>query len=194
VARGLRTFELDPDRNPGRANLFRLHGCVIVIDYAHNEAGMIGLTEVLAGLRPHGGAIWLSICTAGDRTDAILHAFAFRAAVGSDHLAIAELVHYLRGRTREDIVDQLRSGASVAGVRDVDVYDDELHALRGMLERSAPNDVVSVTALGMRPEIFAWLEGAGAERLGPGEIRRLVRRAQRSHAAHAGSGGEPGRG
>jgi cyanophycin synthetase len=194
VARGLRTFELDPERNPGRANLFRLDGRVIVIDYAHNEAGMIGLTEVLAGLRPDGGTIWLSICTAGDRTDAILHGFAFRAAVGSDHLAIAELVHYLRGRTRGDIIDQLRAGASLAGVRDVDVYDDELHALRGMLERSAPSDVVSVTALGMRPEIFAWLEGTGAERLGPGEIRRLVRRAQRSRAARVGSGGEPGRG
>jgi cyanophycin synthetase len=194
VVRGLRTFELDPERNPGRANLFRLEERVVVVDYAHNEAGMIGLTEVLSGLRPIGRAIWLSICTAGDRTDPILHAFAFRAAAGSDHLAIAELVHYLRGRTREDIVDQLLAGASLAGVEDVDVYEDELRALRGMLERSAPGDVVSVTALGMRPQIFAWLDEAGATRLGPRDVRRLVRQAQRSRIPRPGSGGTPGRG
>jgi cyanophycin synthetase len=176
VARGLRTFVLDPERNPGRANLFRLDGRTVVVDYAHNEAGMIGLTEVLEGLCPAGRGIWLSICTAGDRTDAILHAFAFRAAVGSDHLGIAELRHYLRGRTRADVVDHLRAGAARAGTDEVTVYEDELHALRGMLERSARGDVVGVTALGMRPEIFAWLDAQGAARLGPTDVRRLVRR------------------
>ena len=90
--------------------------------------------------RPDGGAatgsgardseVWLAICTAGDRTDRILHGFAFRAAVGSDHLAIAELIHYLRGRSRDDIIERLREGAREAGVEDVPVYDDELAALR----------------------------------------------------------------
>jgi hypothetical protein len=45
-----------------------------------------------------------------------------------------------------------------------------------MLERSARGDVVSVTALGMRSEIFAWLDAQGAVRLGPTDVRRLVRR------------------
>ncbi|MFN8232046.1 MAG: Mur ligase family protein [Actinomycetota bacterium] len=179
VVRGLRTFVLDPERNPGRTNLFRLEGRIVVIDYAHNEAGMVGLTEVLEGLCPRGRRIWLAICTAGDRTDAILHAFAFRAAVGSDHLGIAELRHYLRGRTREDVVGQLRAGAARAGTEDVAVYEDELHALREMLERSSRGDVISVTALGMRPEIFAWLDAKGAQRLGPSAVRRIVARARR---------------
>ena len=87
-----------------------------MLDYAHNEAGMAGMTEALQGLRRPGNQVWLAICTAGDRTDEILHAFGFRAAVGSDHLAIAELAHYLRGRTREDIVQRLREGAQEAGM------------------------------------------------------------------------------
>ena len=180
VVRGLRSFVLDPERNPGRANLFRLDGRIVVIDYAHNEAGMIGLTEILNGLCRRESETWLVICTAGDRTDAILHSFAFRAAVGSDHLGVAELPHYLRGRTREDIVERLREGAREAGVDDVSVYADELEALRSLLERSSAGDVVSVTALGLRPEIFAWLDGAGATRLSPGEVRRLVRAVRRS--------------
>ena len=180
VVRGLKTFVLDPVRNPGRTNLFGVDGRIVVIDYAHNEAGMIGLAEVLDGLRREGREVWLAICTAGDRTDRILHAFAFRAAVGSDHLAVAELLHYLRGRSRADIVERLREGAREAGVEDVPSYDDELVALETMLELAAEGDVIGVTALGMRPEIFAWLEEAGAERLGPAHVRRIVRAVQAS--------------
>jgi cyanophycin synthetase len=185
VVKGLKTFVLDPERNPGRANLFRIDGRIVVIDYAHNEAGMIGLTEVLEGLRRDGREVWLAICTAGDRTDRILHAFAFRAAVGSDHLAIAELARYLRGRSREDIVERLREGARDAGVDDVPAYDDELIALRTMLGSAQENDVLGVTALGMRSEIFAWLEGHGGERLGPADVRQIVKRARTSRTRGA---------
>jgi cyanophycin synthetase len=178
VAKGLRTFVPDAERNPGRANVFTLEGRTVVIDYAHNEAGMVGLTELLDGLRPKGHEVWVAICTAGDRTDAILHAFAFRAAVGSDHLAIAELLHYLRGRTREDLIEELLAGARDAGVVDVPVHGDELHALRAMLRASEPGDVISVTALGMRPEIFAWLKRRGARRSSPADVKRLVKRAR----------------
>ena len=172
------TFVPDPKVNPGRANLFALDRRIVVLDYAHNEAGMDGLVEILQGLRPPGGEIWLAICTAGDRTDRILEGFALRAALGADHLAIAELLHYLRGRSREDIVERLGRGAARAGMRDVPVYPDEMRALRGMLRDSAPGDVVGVTALGQRPQAFRWLRSKGARLLGPADVRRLVRRAR----------------
>ena len=54
VVRGLKTFVTDPERNPGRANLFELDGRVVVVDYAHNEAGMRGFTEMCDGLRKPG--------------------------------------------------------------------------------------------------------------------------------------------
>jgi cyanophycin synthetase len=181
VVRGLKTFVLDPERNPGRANLFGIDKRVVVIDYAHTAAGMQGLTDVLDGVRRKGREVWLAICTAGDRTDSILHSFAFRAAVGSDHLAIAELMKYLRGRSRENIIDELRAGARGAGVDDVPEYEDELQALRAMLHESKPGDVVCVTALSMRPEIFAWLDEQGARRLGPADVKRVVRAAAESN-------------
>ncbi len=64
VVRGLRTFVLDPERNPGRTNLFALDGRIVVVDYAHNEAGMAGLTEICEGVRRRSREIWLAICTA----------------------------------------------------------------------------------------------------------------------------------
>jgi cyanophycin synthetase len=177
VIRGLKKFVTDPERNPGRANLFELEGRVLVIDYAHNEAGMIGLTEICAGLRRSGAAIWLVICAAGDRTDQILHDFGYRAARGSDHLAIAELLRYLRGRDREETIERLAAGGRDGGADEIDVYADELSGLRGVLARSRRGDVIGVTALGMRGEVFAWLEGAGARRLTPARVKQLVRRA-----------------
>ena len=175
VVRGLRTFVLDPERNPGRANLFIIDGRIVLIDYAHNEAGMIGLIELCHGLRRAGREVWLAICTAGDRTDKILHDFAYRAARGADHIAVAELLPYLRGRDRADVVDRLAAGARDGGAEEIDVFPDELAALKHMLRSSHRGDVVAVTALAMRFEIFAWLEEAGATRPTPARIRAIVR-------------------
>ena len=175
VVRGLRTFILDPERNPGRANLFIIDGRIVLIDYAHNEAGMIGLIELCHGLRRAGREVWLAICTAGDRTDKILHDFAYRAARGADHIAVAELLPYLRGRDRADVVDRLAAGARDGGAEEIDVFPDELAALKHMLRSSHRGDVVAVTALAMRFEIFAWLEEAGATRPTPARIRAIVR-------------------
>jgi cyanophycin synthetase len=182
VVRGLRSFVLDPERNPGRANLFALDGRIVVVDYAHNEAGMASLTELLRGLRRAGAEIWLAICTAGDRSDGILHDFAYRAGRGADRVVVAELLRYLRGRDRADIVERLRAGAADGGAREIDVYADELSALRGMLARSRRGDVVGVTALGMRREVFAWLEDAGARRLTHGRVKAIVARARSAGA------------
>jgi cyanophycin synthetase len=177
VVKGLTTFVTDPERNPGRANLFALDGRVVVIDYAHNEAGMRGFTEMCNGLRKPGREVWLVICAAGDRTDQILHRFAYAAARGADHVAVAELLRYLRGRDRLDVIERLIAGARDGGADEVDAYADELAGLRGVVGRSERGDVIAVTALGMRPEVFAWLEGAGAKRLTPTDVKRLVRRA-----------------
>jgi cyanophycin synthetase len=182
VAKGLRTFVLDPRSNPGRTNLFALDRRLLVLDYAHNEAGMDGLVEILQGLRQPGKEIWLAIGTAGDRTDEILHGFAIRAALGVDHLAIAELLRYLRGRPREDVIARLREGAARAGKHDVPVYGDEMRALRAMLRESAPGDVVGITALAQRAAAFRWLRGKGATLLEPADVRRRVRAVREARA------------
>ena len=192
VAKGLKTFVMDPDRNPGRANLFELDGRVVVIDYAHNEAGMIGLTEILGGLRKPGREIWIVICAAGDRTDKILHDYAYRAARGADHVAIAELLPYLRGRERDVVIQRLSDGARDGGALELDVYADELAGLRGVLSRSKRGDVIGVTALGMRPEIFAWLEQTGATGMTPARVRQRVRQAAGAAGARGSGLGHAG--
>jgi cyanophycin synthetase len=179
IVQGLRSFVQEPTTNPGRANVFTIDERVVVVDYAHNEAGMMGLIEILAGLRPPGAEIWLAFCAAGDRQDDILHALGYRAARGADHVVIAELPGYLRGRDPADVVARLRAGAQDAGATDVPALPDEVGALKLMIDRSDPHDVIGLTALGQRTEVFDVLERRGAIRADPTTVRRLVERARR---------------
>ena len=180
VVQGLRTFMPDADANPGRANVYVLGERVIVLDYAHNEAGIDGLSEIARGLCAPGGETWLAFGTAGDREDELLHGLGYRAARGADHVVVAELPRYLRGRDAEDLVGRLRAGAIDGGATDVPAMSDEVSALRFMLERSGERDVLAVTALAQRPEMFGMLDHElGARRADPAMVRALVRRTRK---------------
>ncbi len=180
VIEGLRTFVLDPERNPGRANLFELDGRVIVIDYAHNEAGMEGLVEICRGLRAEGSQIWLAYGTAGDRSDEVVHGMGYLAARGADRVSIVELRRYLRGRDPHDLIERLRAGATDGGADPAEVpdFETEIEGLDWMLERSQPGDVVAITALAQRPELFTLMDERGATRVSPERCMELAARAR----------------
>ncbi len=178
VLEGLRTFVMDPERNPGRTNLFELDGRVIVVDYAHNEAGIQGLVDVARGLRRKGGRVWVSFASAGDRSDEIMHGMGYAAARGADRVAVSELHRYLRGRDPQDVIGRLTSGAVDGGATEVPTFPDEMRSLDWMLSSAEPGDVVALTALGQRPEVFADLQRRGASRVRPRRLRQLVRRAR----------------
>jgi cyanophycin synthetase len=149
---------------------------VVVIDYAHNEDGMRGLIEICQGLRAPGGRIFLAFGSAGDRTNAILHRLGYTAARGPDLVAIAHLHRYLRGRDPQDLVDRLQAGLKDGGKPQAPVFPNELEALEWMLTASASNDVIAITALGQRTEIFQYLRDRGGAPVGPPRIRELVER------------------
>ncbi len=46
VSTGCASFLPDAEANPGRANVYALGERVVVLDYAHNEAGIDGLAEI----------------------------------------------------------------------------------------------------------------------------------------------------
>jgi cyanophycin synthetase len=186
IAESLRSFIPDADSNPGRANVYTLDGRIVVVDYAHNEDGIESLTAVLQAFRAPGREVWLAFGTAGDRTDEIVHAFGYRAGRGADHPIVAELHRYLRGRDAADLVERLRAGAIDAGARDVPSEPDEIHAMQRMLRFSRSGDVIGITALAQRPEIFALLESRGGVRADPATVRRLVRAARRPVRATSG--------
>jgi cyanophycin synthetase len=178
VVEGLRSFVLDPERNPGRANVFEVDGRVVVIDYAHNEDGMRGLIEICQGLRAPNAQVFLAFGSAGDRTNAILHRLGYTAARGPDRVAIAQLHRYLRGRDPQDLIQRLQAGLADGGKPQAPVFPNELEALERMLNASAPNDVIAITALSQRSEVFQYLRDRGGATVGPARIRELVQRSR----------------
>ncbi len=176
IAHGLRTFAQDAASNPGRLNLYAKGGVFVLIDFAHNEAGMAGLLEVARALAKEKGRVRLALGTAGDRTDEILHGLG-RVAGGADDLVIAEKVHYLRGRDREEMNEILRAGAREGGYDgEIPADPNEMTALHGLLERAKRGDVVVVMAHVERTELFDWLTDHGYRSVGIEKLRKHLRR------------------
>jgi cyanophycin synthetase len=185
VVEGLRTFRPDDVLNPGRMNTYTVPveggDATVVVDLAHNEAGLEALLDVARGLVAPGGRVRLALGTAGDRTDDILQALGEIAGLRADHVVAAHKAHYLRGRTVEELEGQLRLGLAHAGVGDIASYPTELTGLQALLGAADDGDVVAVMCHAERAEIVDWLHGRGATSDDPDAIRRKVVRARGEH-------------
>jgi cyanophycin synthetase len=143
VRDGLVDFAPSSERSPGRLNLFRIGAKVVIIDFAHNEAGVSAVLDVAEGIA--GGAagraapITAIIGTAGDRPDDTLRGIGLIAAQRAQRVAIKETLKYLRGRTPESVVGELMAGIVAGGVSasDVPIYPSETAALQAELNGAA---------------------------------------------------------
>lgn len=174
VVEGLRSFRPGTADNPGRMNVYDMRGVTVVVDLAHNEAGVAALVEVLRGLCAPRGSVRLVVGSPGDRTDDIIMAVGETAARGADRIAIGHKEHYLRGRDPDQLAELLRRGAAAVGVTDVPVCPTELAALQLLLGEAVTGDSVGVMCHAERAEIADWLDGQGATVDGPEEIRAKV--------------------
>jgi cyanophycin synthetase len=140
VAAGLRDFRISAELMPGRLNFYRRGNRLVVIDYAHNVAGLAVLLDTVEALIGQRGkrraSLSLIVGSAGDRPDDQLRSLATTAAEHADELALKEDLPFLRGRTRESTLGELREGFRAGGANpsSVPVYIDEATALRGELE------------------------------------------------------------
>jgi cyanophycin synthetase len=67
IVRALTTFQTDADTIPGRFNLFELDGVEVILDYAHNPAGLAALGQAIQSLEPRRTLMALTL--PGDRRD-----------------------------------------------------------------------------------------------------------------------------
>lgn len=185
VVEALRDFNPDDRLNPGRMNIYTLPiagGTVsVMLDLAHNEAGLAALLDVARGLTAPGGRVFLALGTAGDRTDDILQALGQIAGQRADHVVIGHKEHYLRGRTTAEFEGHFGAGLALAGVGEVASHPNELAALQALVEHAAAGDVVAVMTHEQRTQMLDWLTGHGATADGASDIRRKVTAAQGKH-------------
>ena len=177
VAAGLRSFLPDAEHNPGRMNFFSIGEVTVVMDLAHNEAGLESLVEIMRGVRSPGHRILLGLGAVGDRQDDLLELLGEIGARDADVVAIGHKQHYLRGRTMGELDDLLRAGAERVGVTDIESYPTELASLEALVAQAEPGDVVGLMCHAERQEVYDWIAEQGGTADGPEELRAKVVRA-----------------
>jgi cyanophycin synthetase len=180
VADGLRSFDPN-ENNPGRMNIWTLPvpgGAIsVVIDLAHNEAGLEALLEIMSGIRPPHGRLLLGVGTAGDRGDEVFVRLGEIAALGADVVEIVNKGDYLRGRSMAEISGLITEGAAHAGMAIQRAHDSELGGLVSLVDQARHEDVVAIMTHQDREELDRWLLDHQATRDDAGALRAKVLRA-----------------
>ena len=180
VAAGLIGFQ-PAANNPGRMNIWTVivpnGSASVVVDLAHNEAGLEALLEIMNGIRPAGARLLLGVGTAGDRGDEVFVRLGELAGLGADIVEIAHKSEYLRGRPMTELGDLIREGAAHAGTEIAAEHADELSCLKSLVGQARDGDVVAIMAHQDRAEIDHWLLESGATQDSAAELRDKVHRA-----------------
>ncbi len=147
IRTALSTFTCSFDDNPGRLNIHDGHGFRVILDYAHNPAGLSALGELLAKLRyRHGRSIAL-LSMPGDRRDDDIRELGRVAARFFDDLVLRE-DRKRRGRAVGEIVGLIAEGALTAGCSEQRItrhLGEETEAAEECLRRARPGDLVVLT-------------------------------------------------
>jgi cyanophycin synthetase len=194
VRDGLTDFAPSAERSPGRLNLFRLGARTVIVDFAHNEAGIAAVLDVAegvaAGAAGRTAPITVIIGTAGDRPDDTLRGIGRIAAQRAQRVAIKETRKYLRGRTPASVIGELLAGVRAGGGKtgDVPVYRSESVALKAELNGAAGHGhgrgadaprVIVLMCHEEREEVFELLDSMGARPVDvASELTTLVPRLQ----------------
>jgi len=175
IRQGLRSFTTSIYQAPGRLNVFDLDGVKVLIDYAHNAAGLETLgdfVERLTSDAPSGGrpgeASWSAnlrvavVATAGDRRDEDMRELGRVAARYFDDVIIREdrgTRGRERGETAAHVLEGVREAMAEGGTRagHVEVVVDEMDATRKALDRSRPGDLV-VLCVDYATEVYKEVE------------------------------------
>jgi cyanophycin synthetase len=178
VVEGLTSFRPDPQHNPGRMNFFTRDDVSVVVDLAHNEAGLEALLEIMNGVRPRGARLLLGLGAVGDRQDDVVDRLGELGARDADVAVIAHKPRYLRGRSTDELDALLRQGAARVGVDDLPSYPSELAGLQALLDAARPGDVVGLMCHEDRQGVYDWLASSGFTVDTPQVLRAKVLSAQ----------------
>ncbi len=143
IAAGLASFQSSFEDNPGRLNIHDGHGFRVIVDYAHNPAGIAALGELVRMLRPKHECIIACVSIPGDRRDADILAMGATAADLFDHIVFREKPDG-RGRKPGEVLELLRRGALDAGFppQRVECISAEADAIGACLARARSGDLV----------------------------------------------------
>jgi cyanophycin synthetase len=196
IGQALRDFRPTAEQAPGRMNLYRVGDRVVIVDFAHNEAGISVALDVADGIA--GGrrgrrraTVTAIVGTAGDRPDDTLRGIGRIAARRADRVVIKETLKYLRGRSRESVIGEILAGVVEGGGerRAVSIYSSEPDAVRGELADGNAAGVLLLMCHEERDAVAEAVAEFGGRPLETSELGGLLRATRPGAAARAGAAG-----
>jgi len=152
---GLTTFNAGTAQTPGRLNFIEIGDATVLMDYAHNPAGMRGLANFISKLPNKYRTVVLN--GTGDRRDDDIREFAKIAADNFDRVVI-RAGNYLRGRSEEEMFNLLQDGiAQSENKPQVRVIPDSRTAIHHAIKHARKGELV-VTLADLVPKDIGYVQ------------------------------------
>ncbi len=137
---GLTTFNSGTAQTPGRLNFMEVGDVTVLMDYAHNPAGLKGLANFVTKLPNKYRTVVLN--GTGDRRDEDIREFGKIAADTFERIVI-RTGHYLRGREPEDLHRLLQEGIAMSEhTPQVRVISDSRDAIHYAIKHGRKGELV----------------------------------------------------
>ncbi|QMU27984.1 cyanophycin synthetase [Adhaeribacter radiodurans] len=141
IKTALRTFIPSPAKTPGRMNLFKFPNFEVLVDYAHNAAGLKAIGEFLNNTQ---AARKVGIIAGvGDRRPEDTRELGRLAGELFDEIIIRQDKD-LRGANPDEILYHLKQGINYSGEKDVKVIPEEMRAIAYALENGTRDSFICI--------------------------------------------------
>jgi cyanophycin synthetase len=146
IRSALTGFQSTFEQNPGRLNVHDAHGFRVILDYAHNAAGLTALGEVVKGLRHRYKRSIGVLSIPGDRRDSDILEMGRIAGGIFDELFFREDPGK-RGRPGGEVMKLLQEGAIQGGTSPdaIHLIAGEAPATAAALMAAGPGELVVIT-------------------------------------------------
>ena len=136
----LETFIPSPSQTPGRLNLFEFNNFQVLLDYAHNPAGLRALQNMVEKM---GGKPVIGIIAGiGDRRVEDNNEIGRVSAEMFDEIIIRQDKH-LRGKTEDELINMIHDGIkSHDPNKKVSIIPSEAEAIRHAVENATPGTLI----------------------------------------------------
>ncbi len=148
---GLTTFTASVAQTPGRLNFVEIENFTVLMDFAHNPAGLIGLGKFIHKLSY---SKFTGVLTGvGDRRDEDLREMGKLSAEIFDKLIIRK-GNYLRGRSAEEVFGLLEEGVKESG-REIEfkIVSESEKSIFGAFDEAEKNELVVILADNVNKDI-----------------------------------------
>lgn len=146
IRNALATFQTSYEQSPGRLNFHHGHPFTVMMDYAHNPAGLTHLRNLITGLKKNHHRVIGVLSASGDRRDQDILKMGRLAGEMFDELILKD--DDLRGRKAGDAQRLLEQGAREAGMQRSCIHHitPESEAVATALRMAQAGDLVVVLA------------------------------------------------